>query len=155
MRVTKRLLLLPCVVALVATACGALGGVTFEPGGGRSLVQTPSTVRVGPQDARRTVSVQVGDRLVVLLEPSRSARWRLLRYPGGVLSLAASDDGEGRYEFVARAAGRGHIWVAGLHRCGPPIPRGSPEGVGCPVAAEAPGRFVPHWLFTVTIRVVG
>jgi hypothetical protein len=111
-------------------------------------------VRIGASDAGSTVSVRVGDRVLVALgAPPRTGRWTLAAYPRGVLSLVSSDLGRGRFEFAAEAPGAGQVLVIMKTVCGS-------VAAPCTRASEDPenpsdglGGDVPLRPFKVTVEV--
>ncbi len=144
---------------LVLGACGKLTGAS----GG-------STVTVGRADTGKTVTMAVGDALVVDLGPAptplpAAPAWKLYRYPTQVLTLVTSDPSAGRFEFRARAAGTGQMLVLNVFACGPPM---EPQVAGAPCPVEGgggtgvqpgpglqPGPLPrpPFWIYRLTIRV--
>lgn len=117
--------------------------------------RTPATIQLGIHDAGTTVSVHVGDRLVITLPPSQSVvpkvplGWSLATYPKDALELVTNDPKNGHFEFVARAVGGGKILA--LRGCspGPAVA----EGPSCPLDV-GPGAMPPRPLaFNVTVQV--
>jgi|SRR5581483_1593956 hypothetical protein len=113
------------------------------------------TVTIRSSDAGSTVSVRVGDRVVVALgAPPRTARWTLAAYPRGVLALGSSNLEQGRFAFTAEAAGTGQVLVVMKTVCGSvaaPCTRASgadPENPSDGVGGDFPLR-----PFRVTIEV--
>ncbi|HZP90643.1 MAG TPA: hypothetical protein VFC04_06565 [Actinomycetota bacterium] len=140
----RRIAAIAAVLAAVLTACGR-----------GSSAGGPETVRIGASDAGSTVSVGVGDRVVVALgQPPPTGRWALAAYPRGVLSLDSSDPGGGRFDFTAEAAGSGQVLVIMKTVCGsvaaPCTGAGAedPENPGDGVGGDFPLR-----PFRVTVEV--
>jgi hypothetical protein len=142
--------------APAASAPGA-GGSTPPAGGsmpdaGGSTPVSPSAAapvvhRLGPRDTGKTVTMAVGDRLVVTLSTNRlAARWALTGYPDGVLAPELASVPAGGFGLVARSAGSGSV-VLTRSGCGPAADRICPSGAGSP----APAKPVT-WSVTVIVR---
>ncbi len=120
-------------------------------------------VQVTPSDAGRTVTLQIGDTLRVLLGPplgAPSPQWQVRDYPKDLLELRPVSDSLNRFDFVAIAAGTGQVRLVQRVRCGSPGPLAAPlaAGVQCPVLAgggSSPGTggAMPERLFEFTVKV--
>jgi hypothetical protein len=126
-----------------------VGGST--PGAGGSAPGRPAAApvvhRLGPLDAGKTVTMAVGDRLVVTLPTNRLAgRWTLTGYPAGVLAPELASVPVGGFGLVARSAGSGSV-VLTRSGCGPAADQICPSGAGSP----APAKPVT-WSVTVVVR---
>jgi hypothetical protein len=117
--------------------------------------RTPATIQLGIHDTGTTVSVHVGDRLVITLPPSQGPvpkvpqGWSLATYPRDALELVTNDPKNGHFEFIARAVGGGKILVLGRCSPGPAVAGGAP----CPLDV-GPGAMPPRPLaFNVTVQV--
>ena len=163
---TVVLALLTAATGICLGACGDGSGTA--PGDGASPTTAASTtaaptkpaptatppltgtiVRLGPGDSGRTVTLAVGDRLVVTLSGGRLAgSWALASYPRDVLRVDLRSVPPGGVGFLAQAAGSGEV-VLVRPLCGPvvdpPCPGGG-SGVG--PAPTAPTR----WAVTVVVR---
>jgi hypothetical protein len=132
-------------IALLAAGCARA-----------TATRTPATIQLGVDDSGTTVSLHVGDRLVISLPPSPSPvpkvppGWSLATYPKEALELTTNDPKNGHFEFVARAAGEGKILVLGRCSPGPAVAGGAP----CPLDV-APGGMPPRPMaFNVTVQVI-
>ena len=106
-------------------ACGSsgAGGAAGSSGAGDAKGSAPMVQRVGPRDSGELVKLAVGDRLVVSLEAVPQSAWRLLGYPGRILDLVKRRSDLSRYEFEAKAAGRGSVTLRLGAECRPPLLR--------------------------------
>jgi hypothetical protein len=136
-------------VALLAVGC-ARPDATHT-----AATHTAATIQLGIGDAGTTVSLHVGDRLVVTLPPSPGPvpkvppGWSLATYPKDALELATNDPKNGHFEFVARAVGEGQILALGGCSPGP----AAAERPACPLDVK-PGGIQPRPLaFSVTVQV--
>ena len=128
-------------------ACG--GGSGPPPGGGTSATAAATIVRLGPDDSGRTVTLAVGDRLLVALSGGRlNGSWAVTSYPRPVLTVDEPSASFGGVALVAREAGSGQVVLVRV-LCGPvvdPPPCAGGSGVG--PASTAPTR----WTVTVVVR---
>jgi hypothetical protein len=140
----SRTLLIVFVASLLAGGCAGHAG------------QAHSTVQLSLDDRGKTVSLHVGDRLVITLPPASSpspafaSSWRLGRYPTAILELQTSD-ATGRFEFVARAKGSGNIIA--VRGCSPgPLAAEIPP---CPYVAGPGSATAPPepLIFSLTVQV--
>jgi hypothetical protein len=120
--------LLLAILALV-TSCAQAGTGTG------SASRSPATLTVGPDDGRRTVDLQVGDRLIVALHtgqrPSRfGPAWMLRVPPSRVLERVPGDPDAARVVLVAEEPGTVRLLLIKRVGCAPPL--------RCPVAAPGP-----------------
>ena len=105
-------------------ACG-------EPGGGRDAGAGPAprTVTVGPEAAGDTVTLRVGDRLVIeWATASRDHRLALMRHPSHSLELVGPRVAP-RLRLEATAPGRGPLVAARVM---------GPDGFPCPTDKGCP-----------------
>ena len=113
-------------------------------------------------DRGRTVSLQVGDRLVLALpdagEPSDIARfpgsWVLVKHPPALKLVSGRASRGGHIELVARRPGKGPVVAIGRW-CGEgPIVRAAPI-IRCPVAAGDAAGNLPQrsGSFVITVEV--
>jgi len=109
-------------------------------------------VTIARSDAGHTVSLHVGEHLVVDLGPAPQASWTLASYPTAQLSISSQSPSEGRFEFTATSSGSGMILLVMKSDCGPEqtVPCAQP-GQGEPV--DAVGGMVPPRPFEVTVVV--
>lgn len=113
--------------ALVACGEGVSPGAGSAPGGtasssapaagsstpARPSPGTPAVHRLGPRDTGKTVTLAVGDRLVVELSDNRlAARWTVADYPRGVLATDLAAGAVGGFAFLARGPGSGPLVFA-------------------------------------------
>ena len=139
----SRTLLMVLVASLLAGGCA-----------GRAA-PSHSTVQLSLDDRGKTVSLHVGDRLVITLPPASSpspafaSAWRLGRYPTAIMELQTSD-ATGRFELVARAKGSGNI--VAVRGCSPgPVAAEIPP---CPVTGPGSAPAPPEPLiFSLTVQV--
>jgi hypothetical protein len=133
-------------VALLCTACAGSAALS-------SSSPSPAIVQVGLADRDTTVTLHVGDLLVVNLSnatPSPTSPptiWRLTRYPTGILRLRPSDAKSGRFEFVAQATGEGSLTA--VSGCSPgPLAN---DMAACPLVAGVADNV--EILFSLTVHV--
>jgi hypothetical protein len=125
------------VAALLAALVPACGQAASQRQG--AVQPRASTVTVDLEDNGDRVALREGDRLVLILGgPSPEVTWGVARYPKSILSLEDYDKGAGRFEFLARSAGRGSVIAfnlagANLTGCGRRL--ASRGTVRCPLAA--------------------
>ncbi len=129
----RRVLVGPAiVVALLATGCAGVGGTA----GGAGSASAPRTIRVDVTDRGATVSMRVGDRLIVSLpgfgRSSGSSPWRLVRYPDALRPVPASSPAG--FGFIARSPGRGTLLAIGTIPC-------HQGEIRCPVEAPQADAF--------------
>ena len=146
------LLLVVACCAILAGGCGRQAGGSQPSGASRAAGQ-PHTTTVTLRDAGRTMTLQVGDRLDVALGTARQTgdEWRLISYPGELLSLLPAP--AGHYRFTAYAPGWGTLTANPTPVCAPtdnPNPRLGPPGEA---AAMDSGLRRPRPRFTLTIHV--
>lgn len=113
---------------MLLSACGS-GGTTGPPGA--------RTVVVLPSDAGHTISLHVGDRLLVELAGPPQATWMLAAYPREALAVTSSAPTDGRFEFTAQGSGTGQVLIVMR------VPSGAVPG----------GNDFPLRPFRVTIQV--
>lgn len=162
---TAMLALLTAATGICLGGCGDSSGTA--PGDGASPTTVASTtaaptrpaptapppltgtvLRLGPSDSGRTVTVAVGDRLLVTLSGGRLAgSWALASYPGDALRTDLRSVPLGGIAFVAQAAGSGQVVLVRL-LCGPVVDPPCPGGSGVGPAPTAPTR----WAVTVVVR---
>lgn len=147
--------MLPLLVALCAILAGgcARQATSDQPSSASQATSQPRTTTVGVRDAGRTVTLRVGDRLDVALGTARQTgdEWRLISYPGQLLSLLPAP--AGHYRFAATAAGRGTLTANPTLVC---APTDNPSPLLCPPKdprASAAPRRRPHVRFTLTVQV--
>lgn len=140
------------VVGLVASACGGAGGAAGPSGSSGTPGAPGRTVTIARSDAGHTVSLRVGDRLVVDLGTGPQASWTLASYPAAQLSVSSQSPSEGRFEFTARSPGTGTILLVMKGDCGPEqtVPCAQP-GQDEPV--DAVGGMLAPKPFEVTVVV--
>ncbi len=108
----------------------AAASLTACASGGAGSTAVPfHTVALDRSDQGTTTDLSVGDHLALHLGTLPSGTWRLVTFPRGALALIASDPGQGRFEFRARAPGGGGVIVRAEQGCGPTetVPCKSPE----------------------------
>src|SRR5438093_6503592 len=138
------LLLLPITVGIAA--CGSTGTASGSP-----------PVIVHSEDRGETISVQRGQRLVLLLGNQRSSAaavgtWILDTYPRPALIVVSQDARHGRFEFEARTVGGGRI-VAFLSQTA--VRCATPGSKACQIPS-GPGLFPPRsGPFVLFVRVIG
>jgi hypothetical protein len=148
----RMLLLVVASCAILAGGCGRQAGGS-EPSGASRAGQ-PHTTTVTLRDAGRTVTLQVGDRLDVALGTARQTgdEWRLISYPGELLSLLPAP--AGHHRFTAYAPGWGTLTANPTPVC---APTDNPNPMLCPprdAAAKDSGQRRPRTRFSLTIHVL-
>ena len=146
------LLLVVACCAILAGGCGQQAGGSQPSGASRAAGQ-PHTTTVTLRDAGRTVTLQVGDRLDVALGTARQTadEWRLISYPGGLLSLLPAP--AAHHRFTAYAPGWGTLTANPTPVC---APTDNPNPMLCPpgdAAANDSRQRRPRPRFTLTIHV--
>ena len=151
------------VATLVAAITAACAGKTGTPTAARTSSATGRTVTVTAAESGKSVTLHVGDLLVLAL-PSFGERPGLLRtalaYPRDLLLLIPSSRQASAYwRFSAKARGTGMIRVTSLP-CGPILGPATASGEPCPLtgatgeASSAPaGAGMPARLFTLVVTV--
>jgi hypothetical protein len=146
------------VAGLLAGGCARLSGANTESGG--------STITVTASDSGRTISLHVGDRLVVNLGPSfAGAADGLIRtsvqFPRDLLTMSPDKSKLGHWDFTAKAAGTGKVTVISAP-CGPLLGPAPAAAAPCPVTGEtdgspspaaAGGPALPARLFSVDVHI--
>jgi hypothetical protein len=147
--------MLPLLVALCAIL--VVGGcarqaTSDQPASASQATRQPRTTTVGVRDAGRTVTLRVGDRLDVALGTARQTgdEWRLISYPGELLSLLPTP--AGHHRFAATAPGRGTLTANPTLVC---APTDNPSPLLCPPKDPSASAALrrPHVRFTLTVRV--
>ena len=140
-----RLLPHALTLALLCTACAGSAALS-------SSSPSPAIVQVGLADRDTTVTLHVGDLLVLNLSNATPSPtnpptiWRLTRYPNA-LRLRPSDARSGRFEFVAQAKGEGI--VTAVSGCSPgPLAN---DMATCPLVAGVADDV--EILFSLTVDV--
>jgi hypothetical protein len=146
------MLLVVACCAILAGGCGRQAGGSQPSAASRAAGQ-PHTTTVTLRDAGRTMTLQVGDRLDVALGTARQTgdEWRLISYPGELLSLLPAP--AGHYRFTAYAPGRGTLTANPTPVC---APTDNPNPMLCPpgdAAAKDSRQRRPRTRFTLTIHV--
>jgi len=144
------LLLTAVTIGLLASACAK----ATSAAGPSAASSGPRTVHVDLTDNLETVSLNVGDSLVVDLPlPPKGAGWTLLDWPRDILAPSPVVGGPARfqYTFVARQAGEGRI--VAINRTGCDGIRAA-AGPAC-LAAPDLSQLKPELLFAVTVQVTG
>ncbi|SRR6266540_4701727 len=123
--------------------------------GGARTPSESAPVVVHSEDRGSTVSIQRGERLVLLLRlPSSSARtgtWTLTTYPRPALTLVSADAQQGRFEFEARAVGSGKVVAAVRQKAARCV---NPSATACHVPG-GPGLLPPRTgSFILHVRVI-
>ena len=148
------------LVAAITTACASKAATST--GAGNSPA-TGRTVTVTAEGSAKSVTVHVGDLLVLAL-PSFGERPGLFRttltYPRGLLLLIPSGRrATDTWQFSVKARGKGTVSVTSLP-CGPILGPAPAAGEPCPVTGATgeastapPGAGVPARLFTLTVTV--
>ncbi|HVD29606.1 MAG TPA: hypothetical protein VNC79_14055, partial [Mycobacteriales bacterium] len=152
------------VVALLAgAAVGSLAGCADSRAGGLSSPTSAQTtpgsppgsaapagtvLRLGLDDDGKTVTMAVGDRMIVLLSGGRLAgSWAVASYPRGVLATDLRSVPLGAVGFVARAAGSGPVELV-RPLCGPATD--GPCSIGGGVGPQSTAAV--RWSVTVVVR---
>jgi hypothetical protein len=147
----RRTLLAVALCAVLAGGCASQAGSPEPSGAGRAA--EPRTTKVTLRDAGRTVTLQVGDRLEVALGTARQTgdEWRLISYPGSLLSLLPAP--AGHYLFAAASPGRGTLTANPTPVC---APTDNPNPMLCPprdAGAKDARQRPPRARFTLTVHV--
>jgi hypothetical protein len=131
-----------------------LAGTACATGATSSTQLGPTILRVGMGDTGSKVTMRVGDHLVITLPkvsspiPGAPSAWYLAPYPADLLDAGAATPLDGRFEFVAKAKGRGELKLFG--GCWPgPV---NDERPSCPDTV-APGSPPLPAIFSVTVSV--
>jgi len=141
-----------------AVAAALLGGCAKATPAG-SAGSLGSTVRVSYSDVGRTVDLVVGDTLVVNLSQTGSQlRWRLSRYPTGVLRPVTPAGGRGTFRFEVTGTGSGEVLIMDTLSCagGPAAgsaSRACPYAAGGTTSSPAAGANLAIRPFSLTVRV--
>lgn len=148
---TKRGFVLAAVMTgLLASGCAKATGAA-----GPSLASnSPETVRVDLNDNQKTISLSVGDTLVVDLPvPPKGSGWTLLDWPRDILGTSPVVGGPARfpYTFIARHAGDGRIVAINRTGCDGMRAAAPPACLAAPDLSQ----LMPELLFAVTIQVTG
>jgi len=134
------------LLAAVAVAC-ARPAEQNSPVAGEG-----GSTTIGLDDAGTTVALQVGDRLVLSLEPIEGQPWALTQYPEDILAPESTDGPAVGRLFTATAEGEGEIVAFNRADCDPTQLR-YPAGM-CATAGSAPAK-PPGTIFRVTVVVTG
>jgi hypothetical protein len=142
-----RALLMAVTAGIAAPACvkAATSGPAASP--------TPAVVHVDLTDNQTTVTLRIGDSLVLDLPiPPKGEGWTLLDWPRDILGSPPILGGPARfpYTFIARQTGEDRIVAINRNGC---------DGIRAlapPACAAVPdlSQLRPELLFLVTIRVV-
>jgi hypothetical protein len=144
-------ILLSFFLILAGTAC-ATRTTSSPPPVPTSAV--PTTLQVGMSDTGSSVTLHVGDHLVITLPkvgspiPGAPSAWYMAPYPADLLEPGPATPLEGRFEFVAKAKGSGEIKLFG--GCWPgPV---TDERPSCPNSV-VPGSSPLPAVFSLTVNV--
>ncbi len=143
-------LLTAVALGILAQACAKATGST----GPATTAEVPTTVQVTLIDNQKTVTLALGDTLVVDLPvPPKGSGWTLLSWPKDILGLPPVLGGPARfpYTFIAGQSGEGRIVAVNRTGCD-----GTRAAAG-PACAAAPdlAQLRPDLLFVVTVHVSG
>jgi hypothetical protein len=130
----------------ILLAAVAVGAACARPAGPAvPAASDPEVTTIGLEDAGGTISLQVGDRVVLSLDPIEGQPWLVTQYPEDILAPETTDGPAVGRAFTARAAGEGEIVAFNRAGC-------DPTQLRYPCPAGGPGK-PPGTTFTVTVVV--
>jgi hypothetical protein len=141
--------------AAVASIAMLAAGCAGRPAGSGSAVpsQTGGTI-ITLEDAGTTVSLRVGQTLVVALEPLGGEPWTFLDYPETILRRLVGQDGAPGPGFMAVSAGRGTISAFNPTGCIGPLATRTAD-LECPDRSSRAAMNPPGARFVLTVVVLG